>query len=179
MQVAVGYGATAESKHDLPGGRRVTDARSAELGDATHRLRALNEVDGDRVALAGDRERRRLARHVDERLQMRTRKIAEVEPPERRVAELDKPEPQPVATRIGDALDESAGNERRELPGRGARVQTGAPRDLVRPELAVGQRLEHGNGPLDGCDVTYGWLSGARHATFGLILERYCRRDNT
>ena len=46
--------------------------------------------------------------------------------------------------------------------------------ELVRPELAasLGERVEHGERPLDGGDAAYGWLSGSGH---GAIVEtRFC-----
>jgi hypothetical protein len=81
-----------EGEHHLPCRRRVTDARAPELGDALDDRRAVGEVDGDGIVLARGRQRRRLARLPDERLQIGPRERAEVEAPEHGIAELDEPE---------------------------------------------------------------------------------------
>ena len=97
---------------------------------------------------------------------MRAGELAQVEPPQHGVAELDEPEPEAVAAGRRDVLDEPGGGERREQPRHRARVDARAPRELVRAELAaVGERVEHRERALDGGDATDGWLSGAGHGT--------------
>src|SRR5918999_2694624 len=78
----------AKCERHLSGRGGVGNARAAEPRDALDRRGALREVDGDRVALARDRERGGLACLLDERFQVGTRHRTEVEPAERRVAEL-------------------------------------------------------------------------------------------
>ena len=46
---------------------------------------------------------------------MWTRELADVEAGERGAAELDEPEPEPVAARRVDALHQSRGRKRRQL----------------------------------------------------------------
>ena len=54
----------------------------------------------------------------------------------------------------------------REKPRDGTGVDSGAPRDLVRPELAaIRERVEHRERTLDGGDMTNRWLSRTSHAT--------------
>ena len=53
----------------------------------------------------GDGQRRRLARLPHELLQVRPCERPQVEPPEHRVAELDQPQREAIAARLGDVLD--------------------------------------------------------------------------
>ena len=82
-------------------------------------------------------ERGRLAGRVDERDEVGARDLAHVESREHRVREVDEPDAEAVAAGRVDALDESRGGERSELARYGARRHAGAPRDLVRAELAA------------------------------------------
>ncbi len=155
----------AEREHHLADCGRMADARPAELGDALDDGGAVREVDGDRVVLARGREGCGLTGLPHERLQVGPGERAEVEAREHRVAELDQAKRQAIPAGLRDVLDESRRGERREQARHGACVDARAPRDLVRAELAtVGERIEHGERPLDGGDVTDGWLTGACHA---------------
>ncbi len=157
----------AEREHHLARRRRVADARPAELRDALHDGRAVREVDRDRVVLARGRQRRRLAGLAHERLQVRPRELAQVEPLEHGVAELDEPQREAVAAVLRHVLDEARRGERREEARDGARVDAGAARDLVRPELtAVGERVEHGE------------ARARRRRRDGRLVDR-CGRDGT
>jgi len=132
----------------------------------------VREIDGNGVGLARDRQRRRLARHTHELLQVRPRERAEVEAAEDGVAQLDQPQREPVAARLGDVLDVPRRGECREQTRDGARVDAGTAGDLVRAELvAVGQRIEHRERALDGGDVPDGWLTGAGRDT--LLLSNF------
>src|SRR5205823_14389711 len=122
----------------LPGRGRVRDRRPAELGDAAHLVLGLDDLDRYRVRVAGHRQRSRLADGRDERLQVRPRHRADVEPREHGVRELDETDPEAVAAVLRHVLDELRLDERRELTGDGARHGAGPPGDLVRPELALG-----------------------------------------
>ena len=107
-----------------------------------------------------------------ELLQVRPREPAQVEAPEDGVAELDQPQREPVAARLGHVLDVPRRGERREQARDRARVDAGAAGDLVRAELvAVGERVEHRERALDGGDVADGWLTGAGRGT--LLLVRF------
>src|SRR5207248_10098251 len=123
--------------------------------------RALREVDRDRVALTGRGERRRLAGLHDELEQMGAGDLSQVEPREDRVAELEQPQAEPVATGRGHVLDDAGAGQRREQARDGARVDPGTARDLVRTELwrAVRERVEDGERALDGGDVANGRVS--------------------
>ena len=90
-----------EREQHLPGRGRVRDARAAELRDALHDGRALHEVDRDRVVLTRNRQRRRLARLRDERLQVRPGERAQVEPCEHGVPELDEAQRRAGSARLG------------------------------------------------------------------------------
>ena len=64
----------------------------------------------------GNRERRGLAGCVHEGDEVRSRDLADVEPREDRVREVDEPDAEPVAARRCDALDEPGRGKRPELP---------------------------------------------------------------
>ena len=80
----------------LPRRGRVRDARPAELRDALHRGRAPDEVDGDGLVATRDRQRDRLAHGPDEGLELRPGELAQVEPVDDRVAELDEADAEAV-----------------------------------------------------------------------------------
>ena len=127
-------------------------------------MRAGDEVDRDRVLVARHRERRGLAGRLDERDEVRPRDLADVEPREHGVREVDEADAEPVAAGRGDALDEAGSGERAELARYGARRHARAARDLVRPELAAfGKRVEDGDRPLGGANSAGGRLTSARH----------------
>ena len=68
---------------------------------------------------------------------------ANVEPPEHRGRERNKPDPEPIAAARRDVLDEPGFDEGGELAGRRARARAQAPRDLVRAERRlVGEDVE-------------------------------------
>ena len=162
----------AEGEHHLPDRGRVADAGPADLRHALDAGGAVGEVDGHRVVLARHREGRGLAGQPDELLQVRPREPAQVEAPEDGVAELEQPQREPVAARLGHVLDVPRRGERREQARDGARVDAGAAGDLVRAELvAVGERVEHPEGALDRGDVPDGWLTGAGRGT--LLLSDF------
>ena len=95
----------------------------------------------DRVAVS--------PRGLDESDEVGARDLADVEPREDGVREVDEAEAELVAARGRDALDEPGGGERAELARYGARRHAGAPRDLVRAELAsVCKGVEHRDRPL-------------------------------
>ena len=156
----------AEREHHLADRGRVADARAAELGDALDDGRAVREVHGDGVVLPRSGQRCGLARLAHKGLQVRPRERAEVEAPEHRVAELDEPQRQAVAAGLGHVLHEAGRRERGEQARHRARVDPRAAGDLVRAELiSVGERVEHGEGPLDRGDVADSWLTGAGRDT--------------
>ncbi len=171
----------AEREHHLAGRGRMADARAAELGDALDDGGAVGEVDGDRVVLARGRQRRRLARLPDERLEVRPGELAEVEPPEHGVPELDEPQRQAIAARLRHVLDEAGRGERREQPRDRAGVDRRATCDLVRAELAaVGESVEHRERALDGGDVADSWLTGAgRDTLLYSFLTCHCPGGNS
>ncbi len=100
-------------------------------------MRAGNEVDGDRVLVAGHGERRGLAGRFDQRDEVRAGDLANVEAREHRVREVDEPNAESVAAGRVDALDETGRSERPELARDGARRHARPARDLVRAELAA------------------------------------------
>jgi hypothetical protein len=94
---------------------------------------------------------------------------------------LQQTQAEAIAARFLDMLDVAARRERRENARDAARVDSRPSRELVRAELAsfVRKRLEHPDCPLDRRDVTDGWPSGTRHATFSMTdMKRYCRGGN-
>jgi hypothetical protein len=99
--------------------------------------------------------------------------LSQVEAGEYGVPELEEPEPEPVAAARGDVLDEARARQGREQARDRARVDPGPACDLVRPELslAVGERVEDGEGTLDCGDVPNGWLPGPARATLRSVFE--------
>ena len=140
----------------------------------------MGEIDGDCIVLPRGGQRRRLARLADECLEMRPREGTEIEPPEYGVAELDEAQREPVATRLRHMLHEPGRGQRREETRHRARVDTGSPRDLVGAELsAVCKRIDHEERPLDGGDVTDGWLAGTgRDTLHSDYLTHHCPGGN-
>ena len=118
---AVGKLSAREREHDLPGRGRVRDRGAAEPRDRLHVVAPRHEVDGDRVLVAGDGERRGLAGRLHELDEVRPRDLTHVEPREQRVREMDDPEAEPVAPVRAHPLDEPGGGERAELARYGAR----------------------------------------------------------
>ena len=111
---------------------------------------AGNEVDRDRVVLAGNMERRRLAGQPDELREMRACDLADVEPGEDGVRESDDADPEPVAPRLRVVLDEPCRRERAELARDRARREPKATGQLVRPELTAGCKLVEHRAPPAG-----------------------------
>ena len=66
--------------------------RAAELCHPLDAVARRNEVDRDRVGIAGHRQGRRLARLVDERFELRARHRPDVDPEQDQVAEVDEPD---------------------------------------------------------------------------------------
>jgi hypothetical protein len=116
----------------------VRDRRAAELGHALDGVTARYEVDRDGVGLARDRERRRFARLVHERLEMRSCDAPEVEAKQYEVGEMHEPDARPVPPRLGHVLGVARLDERAELSRDRARSRTEAPRDFVRAERSLG-----------------------------------------
>ncbi len=142
----------------------MRDRRPAEPRHGLDLMRARDEVDGDRVVVARHGERRGLAGRLDERDEVGTRDLADVEAREHGVREVDEPDAEPVAARRVDALDEPGGGERAELARDRARRHARAPCDLVRAELAcVCKGVEHGDRTLGSANSTGGRLTSARH----------------
>ena len=114
-------------------------------------MRARDEVDGHALALGRQRERGGLAGLAHELLEQRPREVAQVEPRERRVAEMHEPQAELPALRARLAFDEARLEQRREHARDGARVDAGAARELVRAERPAGrgQGLEQRDGALD------------------------------
>jgi hypothetical protein len=132
----------------------MPDRGAPELADVLDRVRAGDEVDGDRVLLAGDVERRGLAGEPDELLEVRTRHAADVEPGEHGVRQRDEANPEAVAAARGILLDEPGRGEGAELPRHRARREARAPRQLVRAHLAgLGERVEDRDRALRGLDA--------------------------
>ena len=127
----------------------MCDRRPPESRHRLDLVRAGDEVDGDRVLVARDRQGRGLAGRLDEGDEMGSRDLADVEPREDGVREVDEAEAELVAAGGLDALDETGGGERSELARYGARRHARAPCDLVRAELAsVCKGVEHRDRPL-------------------------------
>ena len=127
-------------------------------------MRSGDEVDGDRILVARHRERRRLARRLDQRDEVRPRDLAYVEPREHGIREVDEPDPEPVAAGRVDPLDEAGRGERAELARHRARRHPRAARQFVRAELAAFCKgVEHSDRPLGSANSTCGRLTSARH----------------
>ena len=152
----------------------MRDARPADLGDALHRRRAAREVDRHRLVLARHRERRRLPDLADELSQERLRELADVESVDDGVAELDEPDPEPIAA-ARRLVDVAVRGEGREEPRHRARVDADAPGELVGADLtAGGERVHDGERAGDGGNAS-GCLSGSGgHATVPPIVTCCC-----
>ena len=148
-------GRRAEREHHLAGGGGVGDARPPESRHADHARRRRDEVDGDRLAPARNRQRRGLAGLLHQPGQPRPRPLAHVELAEHAVRQCHELEPEAVGA-VGGALDETAGLERAQQPGGRARVDPDPPRELVDPETGIArghlveqrQRARHRGHPL-------------------------------
>jgi hypothetical protein len=92
----------------------MRDARPADLGHALDGGRAEDEVDRDCVRIAGNGERRGLARNLDERFEVRSNDRPDVEPSESCVPELDEADAETVATGARLVFDEARSRQRRE-----------------------------------------------------------------
>ena len=155
----------------LPDRRRVPDARPSELGHALHGGGTVHEVDGDGVVLARRRERRGLSGLAHERLAGAAGRAGAGRGARARRCRARRGAARGGSGRWRARARRTARGERREQAGDGARVDAGAAGDLVRAELAaVGERVEHGERPLDGGDVADGWLSGAGRGTLLLSV---------
>ena len=75
----------------------MPDRGPAELRDGLDVVASRDEVDRDRVLVAGYGERRGLAGRLDECHQMRPRDLSHVEPGEERVGEMDDPQAEAIA----------------------------------------------------------------------------------
>src|SRR5207244_11679678 len=83
-----------------------------------------------------------------ERLQMRPRNRAHVEPLEHGVRELDEPDAEPVLAVVRVELDQPALHERPELAGDRARLHVRAPCNRIRAERPVfGEDVEDCDSP--------------------------------
>ena len=153
----------------------MADARAAEPRHALQVAVGRDEVDGDRVAVAGDRERRGLADLVHELLEVGAGEVAEVEPAEHRVRVAERPHAEPVAARRGDVLDEPDARERAELARDGAGADPRPARHVGRPELAsLGEHVEDLDGAYRRFDVSGGGLTGSGHrASLFPLIARY------
>ena len=93
--------------------------------------------------------------------------LAQVEPRQDCISELEETQPQPVAPAFGHVLDVAGVRERGEKAGHRAGIDPRQPSDLVRPQLPPGgEDVEDRESPLDGGDMTYGWSSGSGHGRF-------------
>ena len=177
-QRARGERPPGEREHHLAGRGRVADRRTAELRDVLDVVRARDEVDGDRVLLTRNVERRGLAGDPHQLLEVGSCDLADVEPGEHGVREPHDPHAEPVAAGDGIVLHEPGVRQRAELARDGAGRQLGASRDLVRPEVAaVGERVEDGNRALRRSDPPGRGLTASRHrvtlvVAFGAMLLR-------
>ena len=123
------------------------------------------------MPFARGRKGHRLARRLRERLEVGMGDLAQVEPRQDRISELEETQPQPVAPALGHVLDVAGVCERGEEAGHRAGVDLRQPGDLVRPHLSPGgEDVEDREPPLDGGDVTYGWSSGSAHGRFRRVI---------
>ena len=144
----------------------MRDARAPDARDALDERGALHEVDGDGLVLARGGERRRLAGRLGERDQVGPRDLAQVEAREHGVAELEQPEPEPVAAAVGDVLDEAGLRRASRAVARRCSALIPVRRAISfvpSSGASVGERVEDGDRALDGGDVADGWLTGSRH----------------
>src|SRR6185312_3892115 len=97
------------------------------------------------------------------------------------VAVHHQPAAEPVAAGLLVEGDEPAFCERCEKARHRARVQPGAPGDLVRAQLGcLEEGVEHGHRARDRSDRALGWFSRSGHATFRIVsLTHYCRGGNS
>src|SRR5688572_1602032 len=147
--------ATGECEHHLSGRGRVRDRRATESRHGLDLMRAGNEINGDRVLVAGYRERRRLAGRFDQRDEVWAGDLANVEAREHGVREVDELNAEPVAAARVDALDETGRSERPELARDGARRHARSACDLVRAELAAFCKgVEHRDRSLGSANST-------------------------
>jgi hypothetical protein len=142
----------------------MRDRRATEPRHGLDLMCPGDEVDRDRVLVAGHREGRRLAGRLDERDEVWPGDLANVEPREDGVREVDEADPEVVPPGRGVAFHETGGGERAELPRYRARRHAGAARDLVRAELAsVCKGVEHGDRSLGSANSAGRRLTCARH----------------
>ena len=114
-ELAAREGDVAERQHHLARRRGVTDARPAKARHTLEVAVAGDEIHRDRIALARDGERSRLAHLVDQRFQVRSGDIAEVEPAENGVCEPEHANAEAVAAGRGHVLDEAEPRQGTEL----------------------------------------------------------------
>ena len=128
-----------EREHHLSGGGRVRDRRATEVRCPLDVLRRAHHVDGHRVGVARDGQRRRLAGLGDERLEMRVGDDADVEPGEHRRSRARR-----AGSRAGTARwlrTRSTRPDSTSVPSCRDTVLAVAPDpagDLVRPERRLG-----------------------------------------
>ncbi len=142
----------------------MCDGRSTEPRDRLDLVSTRDEVDCDRILLAGHGEGRGLSGLPDQLFEMRARHPSHVEAGEQCVREVDDPEAKAIPASRRHSLDEIRGCERPELAGHGARCHPGSPRDLVRAELTgFGERVENGERSFRCADSACRRLTRARH----------------
>jgi hypothetical protein len=141
------------------------DAGAADPRDRGDRLPAGDEVDGDRVGVGGQRQRRRLADLGLERLQVRPGQHAQVEAGQHVVGEGEQVRAEPVAAGVGDVFDVARVDERRERARDRAGVDPGQAGELGRAGVAAHAQegVEDAQCPLDRCQAPLGGSSGGRH----------------
>jgi hypothetical protein len=117
----------------------VTDAAAPEPREADDARGGSDEVDGDRLAVAGQRQRRGLAGVRDEPGEQGTRELPHVKAGKHPVGERDEVQTEAVGT-AGLTLDEPAAFQRGEQPRCGARVDAGSAGELVDAEAGIARR---------------------------------------
>jgi hypothetical protein len=155
-----------EREHHLPGGGGVGDARPAHARDRADARPREDEVDRHRVGVTRHRERRRLARLVGQRVEVRAGGRAQVDAAERVAREPQHLGADPVAAGLGPVLDIARGHQRGQDPRHGRGVDPGHARELVRAGVAadLGEGVEHAQCALDRCQPPRGGSTGRRHA---------------
>jgi len=93
----------------------VTHAAAPESREADDARRGGDEVDGDGLASAGQRQRRRLAGVRDQAREQGARELADVEAGQYAIGERDEVQTEAVRA-AWVALDEPAAFQRREQP---------------------------------------------------------------
>jgi len=142
----------------------MCDGRPAEPRYWLDLMRARDEVDRDRVLVARHREGCGLAGCLDERNEMRSCDVADIEARENGVRQVHEPDAEPIAARGGHPLDETRRCERPELARDRARCHARTPSDFVRSQLAgISECVEDRDRSLGGANSAGGWLTGARH----------------